>query len=716
MASSGWPGFPEADDTQSPFFEEVERERGGFGGAEEPGGAATAWFNYPPGRASSPSITAVGSPSRWGSGQLPFNGGSAGPASGVGSGMPEETDWEDYEPRLPETEEDRGFPPAAARGRRAALLSAADQPGALPPGALSDQVVRARETEREEEADRAREADAAMAAQRACSTAFEGAAPGPLPRAPSVAFAEGTAAAEEMLGGVRRSTPPPPPPPRSSLDVSHWQMGGSTGGGGGSGIGGYHGEGVFHDAPPRQPAAVPAVTDMHAQQVNAATAAAAAALAQLQAVQAQLQAAAHPLGAADPHAGQGFSMPPPQQQQQHHHPHAYAAVPPPPHHSSNGNLYAAGGQYAAMGAPYDAPPEESATGGGWAASPPGSLGGAAGTLPKRQLSRGTLQQPEAAAPPAPGSAYPPYDAPPPGFMHRRPSQVILAEGYQAAAQPGDSYPQYAAPADGAYADSAPSHRPPPRPPSGYAPVSTSPRSGGGGGFGSPASTTGDTAVGDAQTEKLKREVARLQGEVERLDKEVARQKSLREGERSEFTDAKERVKASWAADREDFARVKESLKKKNAEHHLQCGRLSQAVKEAEAVARGLRDLCARHGVLVPAALDGPGAPVPAPPVPKEAEPAANGGAALAEAAPAEAAAAQPDLAGQLATALSQLSMVLGSPRAAETAAATGGAGNGAAAVAAADADKVVSALTEGLAQLVASVSQASATEAKPVPE
>lgn len=134
------------------------------------------------------------------------------------------------------------------------------------------------------------------------------------------------------------------------------------------------------------------------------------------------------------------------------------------------------------------------------------------------------------------------------------------------------------------------------------------------------------------------------------------------------------------------------------------------------MARGLRDLCARHGVLVPAALDGPGAPVPAPPVPKEAEPAANGGAALAEAAPAEAAAAQPDLAGQLATALSQLSMVLGSPRAAETAAATGGAGNGAAAVAAADADKVVSALTEGLAQLVASVSQASAAEAKPVPQ
>lgn len=63
--------------------------------------------------------------------------------------------------------------------------------------------------------------------------------------------------------------------------------------------------------------------------------------------------------------------------------------------------------------------------------------------------------------------------------------------------------------------------------------------------------------------------------------QVARQKSLREGERSEFTDAKERVKASWAADREDFARVKESLKKKNAEHHLQCGRLSQVCPLAE---------------------------------------------------------------------------------------------------------------------------------------
>ena len=52
----------------------------------------------------------------------------------------------------------------------------------------------------------------------------------------------------------------------------------------------------------------------------------------------------------------------------------------------------------------------------------------------------------------------------------------------------------------------------------------------------------------------------------------------RESERLEFADAKDRLKHSWAADREDFARVKEQLKKKNAEHHLQNGRLSQALK------------------------------------------------------------------------------------------------------------------------------------------
>jgi predicted RNase H-like nuclease (RuvC/YqgF family) len=76
-------------------------------------------------------------------------------------------------------------------------------------------------------------------------------------------------------------------------------------------------------------------------------------------------------------------------------------------------------------------------------------------------------------------------------------------------------------------------------------------------------------------EKLKREAARLQVEVERLQAEVGRQKSLRETERTEFADSKERMKASWAADREDFARVKQALKKKNAEHHIQSGRLSQ---------------------------------------------------------------------------------------------------------------------------------------------
>ena len=53
---------------------------------------------------------------------------------------------------------------------------------------------------------------------------------------------------------------------------------------------------------------------------------------------------------------------------------------------------------------------------------------------------------------------------------------------------------------------------------------------------------------------------------------------LREGERVEFAEAKERLKASWAVDRDDFARVKEQLKKKNAEHHVQNGRLSQSLK------------------------------------------------------------------------------------------------------------------------------------------
>lgn len=52
----------------------------------------------------------------------------------------------------------------------------------------------------------------------------------------------------------------------------------------------------------------------------------------------------------------------------------------------------------------------------------------------------------------------------------------------------------------------------------------------------------------------------------------------REGERVEFAEAKERLKASWAVDRDDFARVKEQLKKKNAEHHVQNGRLSQSLK------------------------------------------------------------------------------------------------------------------------------------------
>jgi hypothetical protein len=140
----------------------------------------------------------------------------------------------------------------------------------------------------------------------------------------------------------------------------------------------------------------------------------------------------------------------------------------------------------------------------------------------------------------------------------------------------------------------------------------------------------------AQYEKVKREAARLAAEVERLDKEVIRQKTLRcaqqstvvrhglaksscipcaawpklaastmvvrhaysspdvygcsgfaetrgfvkrrETERNEFAEAKDRLKHSWAADRDDFARVKDALKKKNADHHVQNGRLSQALK------------------------------------------------------------------------------------------------------------------------------------------
>lgn len=52
----------------------------------------------------------------------------------------------------------------------------------------------------------------------------------------------------------------------------------------------------------------------------------------------------------------------------------------------------------------------------------------------------------------------------------------------------------------------------------------------------------------------------------------------RETERTEFSEAKERLKHSWAADRDDFARVKDALKKKNADHHVQNGRLAQSLK------------------------------------------------------------------------------------------------------------------------------------------
>ncbi len=54
-----------------------------------------------------------------------------------------------------------------------------------------------------------------------------------------------------------------------------------------------------------------------------------------------------------------------------------------------------------------------------------------------------------------------------------------------------------------------------------------------------------------------------------------------ETERNEFSEAKDRLKHSWAADRDDFARVKDALKKKNADHHVQNGRLSQALKVSD---------------------------------------------------------------------------------------------------------------------------------------
>ena len=110
-----------------------------------------------------------------------------------------------------------------------------------------------------------------------------------------------------------------------------------------------------------------------------------------------------------------------------------------------------------------------------------------------------------------------------------------------------------------------------------------------------------TKPAQSQTvEKLRREVNMLKSTIERLEHEVQRQRQLRsftpaalhqgkrnifrptlisrDTERAEFTEAKERLKHSWAADREDFARVKEALKRKNAEHHLHSNRLSSQLK------------------------------------------------------------------------------------------------------------------------------------------
>eukprot|EP01025_Chloroclados_australasicus_P046763 TRINITY_DN5169_c0_g1_i1.p1 TRINITY_DN5169_c0_g1~~TRINITY_DN5169_c0_g1_i1.p1 ORF type:complete len:898 (-),score=139.73 TRINITY_DN5169_c0_g1_i1:402-3095(-) len=106
-----------------------------------------------------------------------------------------------------------------------------------------------------------------------------------------------------------------------------------------------------------------------------------------------------------------------------------------------------------------------------------------------------------------------------------------------------------------------------------------------------------------QYEKLRRENIRLQNEADRLQKEVQRQKSLREDDRQEFLAAKERLKKGWAQDREDFARVKEQLKKKNADHHVQNGRLAQQCKEAEQMIRSLREFCAQNNVQLPPELE-----------------------------------------------------------------------------------------------------------------
>eukprot|EP01023_Acetabularia_acetabulum_P063055 TRINITY_DN786_c1_g1_i6.p1 TRINITY_DN786_c1_g1~~TRINITY_DN786_c1_g1_i6.p1 ORF type:complete len:893 (+),score=231.12 TRINITY_DN786_c1_g1_i6:1216-3894(+) len=111
------------------------------------------------------------------------------------------------------------------------------------------------------------------------------------------------------------------------------------------------------------------------------------------------------------------------------------------------------------------------------------------------------------------------------------------------------------------------------------------------------------AVPVAQYDKVKRENGRLQGEVERLHKEVQRQKALREDDRQEFLAAKERLKKGWAQDRDDFARVKEQLKKKNADHHVQNGRLAQSFKEAEQTIRSLREFCASNGYQLPPELE-----------------------------------------------------------------------------------------------------------------
>jgi type II secretory pathway pseudopilin PulG len=193
----------------------------------------------------------------------------------------EECDWEAYEPRIPEGEEDKGFAPVSARWRRAALLQHMEQGlEALPPVEQA-QLARAREIESREEARvRQEEARANQLQQQQDAAA---AAAAQQQQQQQQQQQDEAAASAQRWDSAPTATPPPPPPPRKSTDEStyHAQQYVEY-----AGVGPH----CFHDAPPRRQ---PSMTEKHAQQVSAAAAAAAAAVAQLQVAHAQLQAAQH---------------------------------------------------------------------------------------------------------------------------------------------------------------------------------------------------------------------------------------------------------------------------------------------------------------------------------------------------------------------------------------------------------------------------------------